>query len=221
MTPLPTNGTEEQEFEYGDLKRITCYLCSRQLKTLDQLRRHNAESDLHKKNLQDLKLRDVAKTKALAAHEAANPSAAAEEPDTSPKYRDRALERRVIYGQPDIPAPPSQQQQTAGESSTVNLKRKFASSAAGPPAPSPPPLIVHPGDDDNNVGNKLLKKMGWAAGTGLGVSGEGRVAPIETAMFASRAGLGASKGKDISGQIDPFNYTASVKDSARERYGPT
>jgi len=44
----------------------------------------------------------------------------------------------------------------------------------------------------------LLKMMGWTEGTGLGTTGEGIVDPIQTAMYAQGAGLGASKGKDIS-----------------------
>ena len=38
----------ENEFEYSDLKAMTCLLCSRQFKSVDQLKRHNKESDLHK-----------------------------------------------------------------------------------------------------------------------------------------------------------------------------
>lgn len=55
-------------------------------------------------------------------------------------------------------------------------KRKWAEA---PPAPAPPPPApVLPGKDENNVGNKLLKKMGWSEGAGLGSSGEGRVNPV-------------------------------------------
>lgn len=47
-----------------------------------------------------------------------------------------------------------------------------------PPSPSPPPPHVNPGQDQNNVGNKLLKMMGWTEGTGLGTTGEGRTEPM-------------------------------------------
>jgi len=190
---------------------MTCLLCSRQFKTLDQLRRHSAESDLHKKNLSDPALRDIAQSKASAARKSA--AASTPEGDSAPKYRDRALERRVIYGQPDVPVPTP-----TGEA--VSHKRKFAEGPApAPRAPTPPPPVVHPGEDENNVGNKLLKKMGWSSGSGLGVSGEGRIAPIATAIYAQGAGLGASKGKEIGKGADPFDYSSSVKESARERYG--
>lgn len=47
-----------------------------------------------------------------------------------------------------------------------------------PPPPSPPPPPVNPGQDLNNMGNKLLKMMGWKEGTGLGAMGEGRIDPM-------------------------------------------
>jgi hypothetical protein len=37
---------------------------------------------------------------------------------------------------------------------------------------------VNPGQDESNVGNKLLRMMGWKEGTGLGVEGDGRVDPM-------------------------------------------
>lgn len=38
----------ETEFEFSDTAAMTCLLCARKFKTLDQLKRHNKESDLHK-----------------------------------------------------------------------------------------------------------------------------------------------------------------------------
>ena len=43
-TPAPV----EAEFEFSDTTAMTCLLCARQFKNLDQLKRHNKESDLHK-----------------------------------------------------------------------------------------------------------------------------------------------------------------------------
>lgn len=42
-TPPP-----ESEFEFSDTAALMCLLCARQFKSLDQLKRHNKESDLHK-----------------------------------------------------------------------------------------------------------------------------------------------------------------------------
>ena len=109
-------------------------------------------------NLKDPALQETARQKVQKARQA---SAAA------PKYRDRASERRVLFNQPEAPLP----EQQAGKP----VKRQ----ADGPPRPpSPPPPPVNPGQDTSNVGNKLLKMMGWTEGSGLGTTGEGRVEPM-------------------------------------------
>ncbi|KAG6376046.1 hypothetical protein JVT61DRAFT_2014 [Boletus reticuloceps] len=46
-TPEPV----EADFEFSDTSAMTCLLCARQFKNLDQLKRHNKESDLHKARL--------------------------------------------------------------------------------------------------------------------------------------------------------------------------
>lgn len=46
-TPEPA----EAEFEFSDTNAMTCLLCARQFKNIDQLKRHNKESDLHKARL--------------------------------------------------------------------------------------------------------------------------------------------------------------------------
>jgi RNA-binding protein 5/10 len=152
--------------------------------------------------------------------------------DQAPKYRDRASERRVMHNQPDAPAPSSSS--SGGVSGNV---RRSAPGPPKPPSPTPPPL--NPGQDENNVGNKLLKMMGWTEGTGLGTNGEGRINPMycrvsfpprfsrsppdrNTAIYAQGMGLGASKGKDIesisNGGHSSYNHTHEV---ARERYNDT
>ncbi len=153
----------EAEFEFSDTLALTCLLCARQFKSLDQLKRHNKESDLHKKNYKDANLREVAREKAKAARAKAEQ----QQQQQQPKYRDRASERRVMHNQPDVPRP------TPTE--LPPNKRK----SDGPPAPSPPPPPpLNLGQDENNIGNKLLKMMGWKEGQGLGTSGEGRVEPM-------------------------------------------
>ncbi|KAL6056998.1 RNA-binding protein 5 [Balamuthia mandrillaris] len=44
---------------------------------------------------------------------------------------------------------------------------------------------------DTNIGNQMLRKMGWEAGKGLGKDGDGITAPIQVTQRAERAGLGA------------------------------
>lgn len=164
-TPVPAALPEETEFEFSDLVKAACLLCARQFKTLDQLKKHNKESDLHKRNFKDPNLRDVARGKVKAAQTATEANSARA---SIPKYRDRASERRIMHNQPDVPLPEG-----------VEDKRKQRRTAEGPTRPpTPPPPPVNPGQDESNVGNKLLRMMGWKEGTGLGIEGDGRVDPV-------------------------------------------
>jgi len=153
------------------------------------------------KNFKDANLREAARHKANAVRLALKSA-------EQPKYRDRASERRIMHNQPDTPM-------LAEKDAPSNKKR-----AEGPPKPpSPPPPPVNPGRDESNVGNKLLKMMGWTEGTGLGTSGEGRVDPIQTAVYAQGAGLGASKAKELGKYPDGYSgYVHMAQDAARERY---
>lgn len=49
--------------------------------------------------------------------------------------------------------------------------------------------------DSSNVGFQLLKKFGWKEGTGLGVSEQGRLEPVQTHIKKDKRGLGAEKTK--------------------------
>lgn len=163
----------EPSLEFSDINSLMCLLCARQFKTLDQLKRHNKESDLHKvycllycmfvwptfyqKNFKDTNLREIAHQKVLARKSAV--------PD-QPKYRDRASERRVLFNQPDTPMPEK-------DPGKPTKKRQVEA-----PPPPPPPPTLNPGQDEKNVGNKLLKMMGWKEGSGLGTEGDGRVEPM-------------------------------------------
>ncbi|KAG7092216.1 hypothetical protein E1B28_008583 [Marasmius oreades] len=206
--PVPTTSKSqspptESEFEFSDVDALSCLLCSRQFKSMDQLKRHNNESELHKKNYKDSNSREVARQK-LAARKAASASNA----EQQPKYRDRASERRTLFNQPDAPIAEPDGGYQAG-------KKRHADGP--PPPPSPPPPPVNPGQDASNVGNKLLKMMGWTEGAGLGKEGDGRTEPIKTAMYAEGVGLGASKGKEIE-KVANTGYLAMAQQSARERY---
>jgi RNA-binding protein 5/10 len=44
----PSPQPVETELEFSDTNALTCLLCARAFKSLDQLKRHNKESDLHK-----------------------------------------------------------------------------------------------------------------------------------------------------------------------------
>ena len=91
------------------------------------------------------------------------------------QYRDRASERRILFNQPEVPV--------------LELKTQSKRSAEGPVpvrSPTPPPPAVAPAKDENNIGNKLLKMMGWTEGSGLGTEGSGRVDPMYVCLFVKR-----------------------------------
>jgi len=71
-------------------------------------------------------------------------------------YRDRSLERRLLFGtdSPSIPV--------ASEDPILSPNR---------------PLDI-PLDLRHNVGAKLLRKLGWREGEGLGISSSGITVPI-------------------------------------------
>ncbi|KAK6146623.1 hypothetical protein DH2020_020492 [Rehmannia glutinosa] len=49
--------------------------------------------------------------------------------------------------------------------------------------------------DSSNIGFQLLKKHGWKEGTGLGVSEQGRLEPVQAFIKKNKRGLGADKPK--------------------------
>ncbi|XP_046362268.2 uncharacterized protein LOC124139321 [Haliotis rufescens] len=51
---------------------------------------------------------------------------------------------------------------------------------------------------DSNIGNKMLRKMGWVGG-GVGKNGTGRAEPVLVEQVIKRAGIGHSKEKGMSG----------------------
>jgi len=164
--------------------------------------------------LADTSLAESAQKKAAVTRQAqaAKVTNATDTEAATPKYRDRASERRVIYGQPDAPAPSNE---LGAGSSSASGRRKHAEGPSPPPKVPTPPPVLNPGEDENNVGNKLLKKMGWSTGTGLGLSGEGRVDPVQTSMYSAGAGIGAAKARPIEQSMD---YASIVKETARQRF---
>ncbi|WWC87543.1 uncharacterized protein L201_002433 [Kwoniella dendrophila CBS 6074] len=215
--------TTPNDFDYTDIStlattgKVACLLCQRQFKTEEVLKKHVAQSDLHKTNLADSNAREAGMKRKQATNSASiTTSTTGDNEAQQPKYRDRAAERREAFNQPIVPIPtesPSWQLEQA-------KKRKFAE---GPKAPSPisatpPPPSIEPGKDESNVGNQLLAKMGWKTGTGLGKDSEGRINPIQVQQFENRAGLGASKGVEAGKYSGPGGFQQRALDMAKERY---
>ena len=70
---------------------------------------------------------------------------------------------------------------------------------------------VHFNKLEGSYGARMLAKMGWVSGTGLGVSGEGRVAPVETKV--RKKGMGIAFGG--------FSERTEQEKAERRRNGQT
>ncbi|XP_060091833.1 angiogenic factor with G patch and FHA domains 1 isoform X2 [Heteronotia binoei] len=106
----------------------------------------------------------------------------------NPKYKDRAGKRREMVG------------------SEGTFHRDDA------------PASVHVEISDSNRGHKMLKKMGWKKGEGLGKSGGGMKDPIPLQLHRKHAGLGASI--PISAENAQIVNTKNKRnwEKARERF---
>lgn len=82
-------------------------------------------------------------------------------------YRDRAKERRLKYGEGDPPPPNRSRERFEHEIKNLQTRQKDTGAAPAMPISS------------NNVGNRLLQKMGWSEGQGLGRKNQGRTQIIE------------------------------------------
>ncbi|CAM8877811.1 unnamed protein product [Rhodiola kirilowii] len=56
--------------------------------------------------------------------------------------------------------------------------------------------------DENNVGNRMLRNMGWNEGSGLGKDGSGMVEPVQAQAMDARAGLGSQQKKSIDPSLE-------------------
>lgn len=207
-----------EEFNYLDEVKRACLLCQRQFKTLEVLKRHSIESELHKKNLQDQdrcsegQKRKIAST--TAAESAVSTSSTgmkkagfapvqrvslddlhAVSSEDKPvgeggiEYRDRAAERRIVFGTEAIAKAMAKKRQQPGDSTVKTI----------PEDPIPAKL------DETSIGGALLAKMGWMSGKGLGMDGEGRTDPIVTHVYTPGAGIGSAGSNKSAPTVEEYS----------------
>ncbi|XP_068105034.1 angiogenic factor with G patch and FHA domains 1 isoform X3 [Hyperolius riggenbachi] len=105
----------------------------------------------------------------------------------NPKYKDRASRRRLVVG------------------SEGSFQREEA------------PASVHVEIGDSNKGRKMLEKMGWKKGEGLGKTGDGMRDPIHLQLHKKKAGLGTHNPTSVEDIQSPSKNKKNWE-KARERY---
>lgn len=204
---------------YADQDALTCYLCMRKLPSVRALRRHEQESELHRKNAGDpaklekarerLAERDLRPTRML-------PLGYDGPARQGTQYRDRARERRQVYNQPKKPAASSSSSKPEGSGN----KRKPGEEPLAAAGESEPPAAK------KSKGAGLLAKMGWTAGAGLGASGDGRTEAVGAEVYVPGVGLGAEGGKlgdageEAARKMVPGGggFVEKTREKARERF---
>lgn len=159
------SGGRVNEKDLIDFSKLTCLLCKRAFQSLDILNKHIKMSNLHKENLQKLNLNSQNSDDGVGGGSGSGLS-----------YRDRAKERRLKYGEVDPPPPNRSRERFEKEmrKQTAQIQKQAHSNLAKVPI------------DQSNLGNRLLQKMGWSEGQGLGKSNQGRTNIIEVSSDRKR-----------------------------------
>jgi RNA-binding protein 5/10 len=194
------NAVDEQQIT--DWSQLACLLCKRAFPSKEKLIKHNQVSDLHKNNME-------------AWHREHKPQSGREHRPQSGAsnlgggYRDRAQERRQKYGIDDEGPRPNRLKEKYLQAVEVAELSSNNSSSSSSNKGRPKPL------DESNLGSKMLQKMGWKEGLGLGKANQGRTSIIEAEARNSQAGLGSKN----SAKSNPNeSYKDSVKRTLFSRY---
>ena len=132
--------------------------------------RHNEKSDLHRSNLESWRAEQTQKQQQRESSSSCNQSFGSADFGSASRYRDRAKERRQKYGIDDEGPKPNR------------LKEKYLAAMehaeiAEQRDQKPKKL------DSSNIGSKMLQRMGWKEGLGLGKTNQGRTSIIEVSTF--------------------------------------
>ena len=211
------------------VNKIACLLCRRAFSSHEMLARHERESQLHAENLAKLALSQAQDeeigAKASGSDSSASSAGATSRPTTADivsgtfvgssgaVYKDRAAERRAQSGVGVGPADPSMMKRRS-ESERDDRWRKpgyDANKFARVDAPLPPGMSAEQAakvyEDEDNVGNVMLRKMGWEENRGLGKDGSGIHNPVS--LEGSKIGNDKSGVGTIDQSIPPVVYSTS------------
>jgi len=175
-------GSEEEEEESSasslaelkltDWEKLACLLCKRQFASKEKLNKHNTLSDLHKQNILEWRKQNAG---------AGEMGSGRSQEGNSFQYRDRAKERRNKFGDDDKPVPNKFKEKYLKALDEVTV------TGVGGEAASVPKI------GEENVGNRMLQKMGWKDGLGLGKKNQGRTEIITAQSRTAQSGLGTAQ----------------------------
>ncbi|XP_052870533.1 RNA-binding protein 10-like [Anopheles cruzii] len=197
-------GSSEQDLV--DFDKLTCLLCKRAFQSQDILMKHLKMSALHKENLKKLNLAGGGGTGGGGGGGGSSDGGSGGTSTSLQQYRDRAKERRAKYGEDEAPPVNRSKERFQRE-----IEKQSQSSFQQTTSSSLP--ISH-----NNVGNKLLQKMGWSEGQGLGKSNQGRVNIIEAEARVANVGLGIKANTAAQYSRTTDDYKTYIKKMMKTRY---
>merc|ERR1711974_397742 len=199
---------EESAEVHTDWDKLACLLCKRAFPSKEKLIKHNQVSDLHRQNLEEYRRQRGEGGGGQVVGQSDSSLQQQQLQQDQQVCRDRAKERRLKYGEDD------EMQKRAAKNKQKYMKamERQAAAAAGPPVQAVSEKKSIGGD---NLGNKMLQRMGWKEGLGLGNDNQGRTSIIEAEKRNAQAGLGTK-----SASLDPNDsYKDSVKKTLFARYG--
>lgn len=178
--------------------KFICHLCKRQFNSAQHLAQHEQGSQLHKDNL----LKKQAE-------------------ESGPVYRDRAAERRNNFGSSD-PAVSLRYYNGNNDDAVSGGDKKRRKEDHIPTAVAAPVSLT---EDSSNMGNQLLRKMGWNDGKGLGKEENGMSETVAEKMSqnsrsssSKTVGIGTSVGPAIDYEGSEEQYSQSLRIAAKFRY---
>ncbi|KAK4423624.1 suppressor of abi3-5, partial [Sesamum alatum] len=148
-------------------------------------------------------------------------------------YRDRAAERRSLYGSSSAFGDDLSNAGTGDPNQDPTFRRGGLDSMPFPPgvgggrstgdanSQSYEVITADRAIDENNVGNRMLRNMGWHEGSGLGKDGSGMVEPVQAQAIETRAGLGSHQPKKVDPSLEVQagdSYKAVIQKKAIARF---
>uniref|UniRef100_A0A182VSD9 RNA-binding protein 5 n=1 Tax=Anopheles minimus TaxID=112268 RepID=A0A182VSD9_9DIPT len=196
------------ERDLVDFDRLTCLLCKRAFQSQEILMKHVKMSSLHKENLQKLNANFRAGGGSRGGGGGGSSDGGSGGPFNGLQYRDRAKERRQKYGEDEAPPVNRSKERFQRE-----IEKQTQSQSAYPQGTASAVPI-----GQNNIGNKLLQKMGWSEGQGLGRSNQGRVNIIEAEARVANVGLGIKANAAAQFGRTTDDYKTYIKKMMKSRY---